>query len=513
MKQKVFGRVMVCLIAVMLCVTVLANVPVYASTPPTPIDSEISIIGYKLRAPDGTTIVGQITEGMSLDIELQLKDSRIPTKGITATCNPVGVLNTASFRRAPGYAGHPVYGGDNAPTAPAVNKTGEYTVVFPVQYTGTGNTFAFDMYYKSDVDKNNNEGLTINALEMATVSVTLNQCVERKLEDDSSSSEPVTRGTGFVLKSASYGASQIEAGKKFVLQTSLLATNGSYAVENTSVTLVLPKEITFATGSSVVYVGTVAPNKTLTAEFELFPSAAAEEGSYTITVKVSGMNAKDGTVVEASADITVPVIQPERFEISNAHMPDYLMVGMSDGSGYATIDLVNKGKGSVYNVEAEVIGEGISTEEGKQFVGTIAGGSSNSIDFSLIAETGGQLEGEVVITYENARGEVKTLTHSFSLTAEEMMMPDPNDPGMMFPEEPVEPAGGVPGWVWLLVGLVVVAGGIVVIVLIRKKAKARKAAAEEAELADDDFDDAPPSAMEGNQTAQQNATPPQPPEE
>lgn len=505
MKRKKFlGLATTCTVVMLLLALVVGSVPVHASDPSTPPASGIAIVNYVLRDGNGQTISAQITKGTTLYVELTMKDTRAAAVGKT----PVGVLNTKSFYRASGP--ELVTGGDNTVGYGDVDAQGNYIIKFPVVYTGEGNTFAFDAYY---IDKND-QGRPVKDLEMASFSIALNQCVEYVApESSSSSSSTETRGTGFVLKSASYGASQVEAGKTFTLDASLLATNGTYAVENTSVTLVLPKEITFATGSSVHYIGTVGPNKTVTASFELFASGAAVNGSYVITIKISGVNAKDGTSVEASADITVPVVQPERFEISNPRMAEYLMVGTSDGSGYSSMELVNKGKGSVYNVEAEIVGEGLSTEEGKQFIGTIAGGSSSSIDFMVMAMMPGQLEGQVVITYENEQGEVKTLTHDFQVMAEEMMMPDPGDSGMVFPEEPTEPQGGIPVWVWLVVGLVVVVGGIVVIVLIRKKRKARKAAEDAADLEeddDDDFDSTPPAYAPVQQPGPE--TPPQNPE-
>ena len=67
--------------------------------------------------------------------------------------------------------------------------------------------------------------------------------------------------------------------------------------------------------------------------------------------------------------VTVPIVQPERFEISRTDFPEYLSMGEE---GYASVSFVNKGKGIIYNVSAEITGDGITTTEGNQFIGNIA---------------------------------------------------------------------------------------------------------------------------------------------
>lgn len=510
-------RTVLLFVLVFMLTLFMAATPILAATDTAPVtynsgvtpdvsSGGIQIVEYKAFIGENTLIT-DLRKGDHFTLDITLRDDRTElfsaSSSSTSTSSkslpsPVARLNTASFLRSGGNADSSLEGAVKSDD-PTTYIT--YTLRFQLKYLGVGNTFQCEVFYSNRPN-----------VPMQTVTLSLNQCVEYvEPESSSSSSEAETRGTGFVLKNASYGANQIDAGKQFTLEAALLATNGSYAVENTSVTLVLPKEITFATGSSVFYAGTVKPNATVNVSFDLFPSAAAEEGSYVITIKITGVSAKDGTTVEASADITVPIVQPERFEIGNASVPEYVMVGMADG--YASIDLVNKGKGSVFNVEAEVVGDGISTEGGKQFIGTIAGGSSSSVDFMIIATMGGELSGQVVITYENSQGMVKTLTHDFTMMAEEMMMPEPGEGMEPMPGDPGfdDGSGGLPVWVWFLVAVVVVGGVIVAIVIIGKKKKAAKKAQEEADL-DDDFDDfPPPSAPDVTQVAAPQS-PPQNPE-
>lgn len=462
MHNRRFAGMISVMLTMMLAVALVFAVPVGASSGSSSssaaADTGVEVVSYKLE-DNYQQPLNTINKGDSFWLRITLRDGRTPPAS-----NPVLKLNSTSFK---------YYTAQNEVSP----DPGTSTYSLHLVYTGTGNTFQADFIGTGPG----------NTAPVATVTLTLNQCVEYVAPDPSSS--PATVGTGFVLKSATYGSSEVVAGEAFTLNASLMSTNGSNNVENATVTLVLPKEIKFQTGSSIYYVGTVAPNKTVAASFALMPLATAEEGSYTITIKMSGINPTDGSTVEASADITVPVVQPERFEIANARIPESLMVGMNDGSGYATLDLVNKGKGSVYNVEVEVLGEGLSTEEGKQFVGTIAGGAQNSTEFTLTADMGGQLEGKVVVSYENAKGEVKELVYEFTVMAEEMMIDPGFDPGIDVPVDPgAEGGGGMPIWVWALIVVLVLAGGVTALVIVRKKRKAKKDAELEADLYDDDDD-------------------------
>lgn len=472
MSKKRFAGVFSLMLLVMMLAAVVFSVPVGASSTPdstasTQIESgSLEMIAYAVTDAAGNSKT-TINRDETFKLSLKLRDTRPEAlAAIAASASPIGTVNSSSFK--------PLAAGSVTGTV-----SGDViTFIFDLRYTGTGNAFQCDLSYSS------------YNVPVESVSLTLNQA-----RDTSNETPPTTIGTGFVLKSASYGGSEVVAGQAFTLSASLMATNGTNNVENASVTLVLPKEIKFETGSSIYYIGTVKPGQTVTASFALQPVATAEEGSYTVTIKMSGINPADGSAVEASAEVTIPLEQPERFEISNARMPEYLMVGMNDGSGYGSLDLVNKGKGSMFNVEVEIVGEGLSTEEGKQYIGTIAGGTQSSVDFTVLADMPGMIEAKVVVTYENSKGDVKTLEHEFTVTAEEMMMPDPGvDPE--FPLEEPQGGGGIPGWVWALAALVVIAGGVVALVVVRKKRKAKKDAELDAELYDDDDDDFTPAPAE-----------------
>ena len=281
-----------------------------------------------------------------------------------------------------------------------------------------------------------------------------------------------------------YGGGSINAGSDFALTVDVLASGGTVGAENVAVNLALPEQITVASGSTNIFVGNMKPGASTQVTFQLNASAVANGGSYNITVNVSGNSASDSAALTAQMPVTVPIVQPERFEISRTDFPEYLSMGEE---GYASVSFVNKGKGIIYNVSAEITGDGITTTEGNQFIGNIAAGTESSADFTIQTANAGTLNGLLTVTYEDEKGNAKTLTKEFSMTVEEMQMggDDTMGGGMdtMVPMEP-EPTG-VPVWVWIVVGVGVVAAVVVVLVVLKKKKAKRRAA----QLMEDDDED------------------------
>ena len=76
----------------------------------------------------------------------------------------------------------------------------------------------------------------------------------------------------------------------------------------------------------------------------------------------------------------------------------YPWVGQSCALYFA---LYNMGKAPIYNCMVDVEGEGLAMEE-TYFGGTVAAGSTMRADFSIIPSVGGDIAGEIVITYEDA---------------------------------------------------------------------------------------------------------------
>ncbi|MDR3363727.1 MAG: hypothetical protein LBS91_02075 [Clostridiales Family XIII bacterium] len=433
------------------------------SSPEAPM-ADLQVTGYTVTRPDGSVNTGSILKGELVTVTVNILDNRVASGSAT----PTAALNTASFslRSASDI------------TQPGTVSAGADGLAYSIRfnsavYTGIGASFAFTVSYPDA------------RLAVAAKEILLNQAVPVPVPD-AKAPETVVKGTGFVLKDARYGNDAIYAGKPFTLSAVVMATNGAAAVENVTITFVPPEALTLNEGSSIVYIGTMAPGASMPVNATFLPSANIQEGSYSIRVDVNGTNQNTGEPVSAQMTISVPVFQPERFEIFKAQLPTDLATGTEGSMGYGSVTLVNRGKVVVSNVSVEIIGDGLTADEGRQYVGNVAAGEQKSADFNLHADTPGTVDALVVVSYENVRGEQKTLEQAFTVNVAEAAPQDAADPNMP-PEDTGEGAGHTPPlWLWIAIAA---AAAIAVAAIVAKRRKKRLAAAEAAldyTLADDE---------------------------
>ena len=342
-----------------------------------------------------------------------------------------------------------------------------------VRYNGGGNTLQFE--------------LTTTTAGVVTQSITIAQCmdVNPNPPEPTPTPEPVPTEKPeydypkILVKDFSFGGNSVEAGKEFTLELTLFTTSGNANLQDVMVGLNFGelKGVSLASGSMNTYVGEMAPNTTKTISYKMITDATIEPGAISINVNLTSKNGE-----AATAPISIPVTQPERFDITNMEAPETIMMGEE---GYLSVTFVNKGKSAINNLSAEIQGDNLANPGQSQFLGNIAAGTENSVDFSVLAAAEGTINGKVILSYEDAKGEVKTLEKEFSCTVEPMMDMgiDPMDPGMLDPTV-TETAPGMPVWGWVLIVVGVAAVVVVVVVVVKKKQKAKKLA----QLEDEDED-------------------------
>lgn len=426
--------------------------PTPAPTPdPTaePAPAEAYISSYKVNPYDGI----HYDKGERADIVVTVVDERAAAAGATITAR----INT------------PVFSANTHKDTVANGNS--YTFYFNnVEYLGGGTNFSFEMIYS-------------DGAPMQVLTQNFSMCVDTP----EATATPVPEPTAvpeydypkILVKDFSFGGTSVEAGKEFTLELTLFTTSGNANLQDVMVGLNFGelKGVSLASGSMNTYVGEMAPNSTKTISYKMMTDATIEPGAISINVNLSS---KEG---EASVSpISIPVTQPERFDITNMEAPETIMMGEE---GYLSVTFVNKGKSSINNLSAEIQGDNLANPGQSQFLGNIAAGTENSVDFSVMAAAEGTINGKVILSYEDAKGEVKTLEKEFSCTVEPMPEMDfgPMDPGMMDPTM-TETAPGMPVWGWALIVVGVVAVVVVVVVVIKKKQKAKKLA----QLEDEDED-------------------------
>ena len=335
-----------------------------------------------------------------------------------------------------------------------------YVLLFrDVIYNGGGNTLPINLTYL-DTSK-----------PMQQFSVQIGQCVDKDQ----------TTSPNLVVRSSSYGDSVV-AGEEFTLSLGVYATAGNEPLSDVIVSLTLPEHVSLSNGSLSFYLGSLQPETMQTVSFPVLPASGFTGTVANITVNLAGTGAVSGKAVTGTTAISVPVSQPDRFEVGQLEVSDTLYLG---DTGTVSLSYVNKGKNPVSNLEARLTGTNVGAG-GYQYLGNLNAGTEGSVDFDLIPDAAGPVSGTITLSYEDAAGEPRTVTKDFSTTAEEMAMdPGMMDPGMMEDIPAEQP--GMPVWGWVLIavcGAVVVA--VIVTAVLRKRKKAKALAALEA--GDDDED-------------------------
>ena len=339
-----------------------------------------------------------------------------------------------------------------------------YTLLFrDVIYNGGGNTFPVNLSYLD------------STLPMQQFSVTIGQCVDKDPNDPTKARAP-----SIIVRQASYGTETITAGSNFTLSLQLYATNGTEGVSDVVASLNLPEGVSTTGGTLSTYVGSMEPRATRDVTFEMQSTAGFTAGVANITVNIVGAGATSGSAVNGSTVISVPISQPDRFELGQLQLNDSIYLGDTQT---VTLNFVNKGRDVVSNIEASISGENLGAELTQQYIGNLNAGSENSVDFDLVPSATGPVSGTITLNYEAQDGTLKSVSKDFSFNVMEMPAIDDTmmtDPGMMEPTQP-----GFPVWGIVLIVVAVIVAVVVVVLVIRRK---RKKAAALASLEEEDED-------------------------
>ena len=475
--KRLFSLLMVLMLAAALSLPVWADDDSPDATPtpsPTPNTSTsitesdgVYVTGYTVTTPAG----GEITTlgvGDKVNIVLQVVDHSSARYSVDAS-EIVARINSSIFT----YTGTGEIGqlfesnddpdtnrlqrvrsgqaGDEEKSANAYYNYYSYVLLFrDVIYNGGGNTLPINLSYL-DTSK-----------PMQQFSVTLGQCVDKDQ----------TTTPNLLVRTSNYGDA-VTAGSPFTLSLGLYATDGNETLNDVIVSLTLPENISLNGGSLSNYVGSMTAKSMRDVTFSVLPAAGFTGTVADITVNMTAVGDITGKAVSSTTTISIPVSQPDRFEVGQLQLSsDTMMVG---DTGSVTLSYVNKGKNPIGNLEARLTGTNLGGES-YQYLGNLNAGTEGSVDFDITPDAAGNISGIITLNYEDASGNPRTISKDFTATAEEMnyddIMPD-YDPSMDEPQQT-----GMPVWGWvLIVACVGVVVAVVVVVIVRKRKKAKALAA------------------------------------
>ena len=330
-----------------------------------------------------------------------------------------------------------------------------------------------------------------------SVSVLSTVTKDTKDEETIASPTPIV-----ILSKYNYGGSSVAAGSSTNLSFSFTNTSKTIKIENVMVTVTGGQDLMLNGSTNTFYFESVAASgsKTVTVPMKAAQliSASAQDVKIDVTYEYVDQNARKSG--NATLSLSVPLYQPDRFELSE---PKTSYTGYVGEETSLTIDYVNKGKSAINNVEATISGD-IDSPTPYQRVGTIDGGKNGTIAFAVTPQLEGENQVKIVITYEDSNGNTKERVFEATVEAMAYEPADPgmDDPGMIDPE----PAHTFP-WKYVIIALVVIA--IIALIVLRARKKKAKQKAEQAlwdkwdeeELAEEKQEAAEAAAAENKETA------------
>ena len=302
--------------------------------------------------------------------------------------------------------------------------------------------------YKSDKSyTSGNEALKIHAV--------LNY---EKEEEKMKSSTP-----NVIIENYSYGTSSVPTGENFVLDIGF-KNKGSVPVQNLTMTLEPSEAIAITTGTNTFYYDNIAAGAGGRQKIQMYalPNSDKSSSNVSVTFKYEYVSDKQRSEATSTQSVSIPLYKPDLMEFTPPTMQTPGIVGEEYPF---SVEYINKGKGEVCNVRAEILGD-VETVQRVQNLGNFEAGKSGNINFIVKPDMPGKNDVSIKITYEDANLKQKERIFNLSYEAEEDM---PVDYEEDFSAEEEEPSGG-----WkkpAAIGGGIAAAVIAAIIIIRKRKK------------------------------------------
>ena len=268
-------------------------------------------------------------------------------------------------------------------------------------------TDALDGYYKLQFNVLYSNEAEIESCTLTTYCKVIGAPGSGNIETDGGAlSTPRVIVTGYETEPA-----KVHAGDTFTLTLHLLNTSKRTAVSNMLVNLTAPNEGTDSdssyaaflptSGSNSEYIASIGKGAATDLVIEMTAKADLSQKPYQLDVSMDYED-EDYASYTAAADVSIPVYQDARFELSKPEiMPAELTVG---SEADVMFSIYNLGKVTLYNVKVSFEGDALSG--GDAYLGKIEAGGTGNVDVMV---TGAQAtaEGEkdhIVITYEDEAG-------------------------------------------------------------------------------------------------------------
>ena len=256
-------------------------------------------------------------------------------------------------------------------------------------------------------------------LKSGTVSLFVNV---RKGLSPTSDKDTTTSVPKLIIESYKLSSDKIYASETFDLEFTIKNTSDSTNLQNVQIHIKDAGEtatiVPASGGSNTLYISKIGKGQSSSQKVSLQTAPDATAKAYTLNVDFSYESASTNAAHTANETIAVPILQKIRLKCDEPTVYDD--VSYLDSSTSMSIKMYNMGRSSIYNCIVDVEGNGLKLEE-SYFGGTLSAGSTLAADISVIPSEAGDIQGTVVISYEDVYGEPGEERLPFTLHVE-----DPN---------------------------------------------------------------------------------------
>jgi len=222
-----------------------------------------------------------------------------------------------------------------------------------------------------------------------------------------------------ILQRYTYGESgqQVAAGSEFTLKLDFLNTSEKKKLENVVMTLEPGEGLSLCDSSNTFYYASLGKQEAKSESVRLMalPTAKPGAGEVTVTFKYEYVDNNKRSQVTLPQKLSIPLYQPDRFEVTMTKPPQDAMVGQETT---LTLQYYNKGRSDVANAQAQ-LPSSIPALNTVQNLGNLEPGKSGTINFVLTPDEAGVLSFNVKISYEDASGQVQEKEVPVSFNVEE----------------------------------------------------------------------------------------------
>lgn len=272
-----------------------------------------------------------------------------------------------------------------------------------------------------------------------------------------------------LLEDYTMNPQEVKAGEEFDLTLRIRNTSDRTVTDVKSTLEEAKSTIVPVNGTNSFFIERIKAGETVekTIRVRATPSAGVEPVSLTLKNEF----VQEDAAKTSQDTFSLPIVQVANLSLDT---PNYPIDCYQGESFNLMMNLYNKGRTTLYNVSVTFESDTMSADE-NYYAGNMESGSTREYDVMITpnADASGQVDGEIVVTYEDEDGNQTEKRTPVTVNVAAM---DYGYDDMMIPDEPViaEPvSAGFPVWGYIVIGVVVAGAVVAVIVIVRRRKKAK----------------------------------------